>query len=463
VSATSLGGLKWNASNSSVVGADGSTWTSAEFYADVVLDPGGPGEVAIPLVGEMDSLVARFDPAGALEMVVHVESTTRAAIQRLVLTEDGFVAVGSFDGEATFGRGEAAETTLVETGLMSDLFVARYERSGLLRWARRAGGAINDYPGDAVLLADGDVVVVGMYQADATFGAGEAAETVLALPDGAVQSAFLARFGADGDLVWAQAVSGSVGEEVNGIGVDAAGTLVAVGHIGPGQSVFGAGQPNEVAVASDSTTGWIGRWQSDGALVRVDETGFWVPAAVSVAPDGASAVTGHFYGSAALGEGLPSETLLTSPATDLVLARYDPAGALVWARQTLSVEDAHVFPLRVALAPDGGAIVVGRFDGVGSQFGPGEPAEQTLLASAAPYDPDAFAARFDATGAFVCAFSFGVPGAADFVADLAPRPDGSWLLSGTYGGPVVLGAGQANEVQLVPVAGNDAFGATFVF
>ncbi len=46
---------------------------------------------------------------------------------------------GFFAGTATFGPGEANETMLMSAG-SDDVFVAKYDSTGALVWAKRAGG-----------------------------------------------------------------------------------------------------------------------------------------------------------------------------------------------------------------------------------------------------------------------------------------------------------------------------------
>ena len=46
---------------------------------------------------------------------------------------------GFFNGTATFGQGQANQTTLTSAG-SDDIFVAQYDSKGVLQWARRAGG-----------------------------------------------------------------------------------------------------------------------------------------------------------------------------------------------------------------------------------------------------------------------------------------------------------------------------------
>jgi len=85
---------------------------------------------------------------------------------------------GEFGGSATFGPGETNETTLVSAGA-GDIFVAKYNPSGDLVWARQAGGSGFDVGFCIAVDGSGNSYVTGKFSGSATFGPGETNETTL--------------------------------------------------------------------------------------------------------------------------------------------------------------------------------------------------------------------------------------------------------------------------------------------
>ena len=85
---------------------------------------------------------------------------------------------GGFQATATFGAGEPNETVLNAVGDV-DLFVAKYSRNGTLLWATSAGGIDFDVGSGVATRPRGGAYVAGLFKGMATFGAGEANETVL--------------------------------------------------------------------------------------------------------------------------------------------------------------------------------------------------------------------------------------------------------------------------------------------
>src|SRR5262249_23572441 len=121
---------------------------------------------------------------GALQWAKRAGGVEDDTARGVVLDSAGNAYVtGFFEGSATFGRSEPNETTLSAafSGVNSDdVFLAKFSPAGALVWARGDGGASND---QGLAIAGGGgrgVFVVGGFATSATFGAGEANQTILA-------------------------------------------------------------------------------------------------------------------------------------------------------------------------------------------------------------------------------------------------------------------------------------------
>ena len=226
-----------------------------------------------------------------------------------ILSDDSAVVAGYFRGTATFGAGEPNETSLAAVSY--DSFVARYNADGTFAWVTQIGG--DDYQrGYAVtVLEDDSVIVTGYVEGAATFGAGEPNETTLN-SDG--RRMLLARYGADGALVWAK-------EPVNGAGVLSGfstgravrgsehGSFLVQGYFS-GAVTFGPGEANETTLSTGDVSrqyGFLAKYRWDGTLAWVT----WFGGSgqtmsgydLSVLDDGTALITGSFTGGAAFGAG----------------------------------------------------------------------------------------------------------------------------------------------------------------
>ncbi|TAE58366.1 MAG: T9SS C-terminal target domain-containing protein [Bacteroidetes bacterium] len=103
---------------------------------------------------------------------------------------------GYFNQTATFGS-----VSLTTSGI-SDAFIAKYNDSGDVLWAAKAGGNSDDRARSVATDAQGNSYLAGYYtSASAAFG-------TVSLAGGAGDHSFVAKYAPDGTLVWAKALHG---------------------------------------------------------------------------------------------------------------------------------------------------------------------------------------------------------------------------------------------------------------
>ena len=93
--------------------------------------------------------------------------------------------------------------------------MAKYDASGDLVWAKRAGGTIADFASGIAVNGSGNSYVSGQFAGSATFGVGETSETTLTTAGG--RDIFVAKYDASGDLVWAKRAGGTGADSASGI------------------------------------------------------------------------------------------------------------------------------------------------------------------------------------------------------------------------------------------------------
>ena len=103
----------------------------------------------------------------------------------------------------------------------SDIFVAKYNSTGALQWAQRAGGTSINYGRALGVDSNGNIYVTGGYQGPANFGS-------INLPTTTGEAFFLAKYNSNGVVQWVQPSTGG-SSDVYGIGlaVDSAGNSYA--------------------------------------------------------------------------------------------------------------------------------------------------------------------------------------------------------------------------------------------
>ena len=401
--------------------------------------------------GQSDPQDPTSIPRGRLWWANQTQGTVTDRGYAIAALADGSSLVaGRFEGDVTFGPGGRPPVQLSSRG-DSDIWVAKYDLAGGLVWVRQAGGEEADEAWGIAALDDGGFVLTGGFSDSATFGELDRAGVVLD-SDGAMD-AFVARYDAHGELLWAERAGGTSDDEGFGVDVMADGTSVVTGVFGE-RMTFGNGTPLDSN--DDSVDMFLAKYDGDGVLQWAVAAGG--PSgdqgeAVQVLADGSSLVTGLFRDTATFGT-LPGkqEQLTTGAEPDAFVARYNADGSLSWARGAGGTGwDAGY---GIAALEDGSALVTGVFNGQAT-FGDAIRGRVETILDSAGLD-DVFVARYAPDGSVDWAVGLGGE-APDVAGGIAALPDGSALLTGHFEGAATFGRGQAGETLLKAEGGHDVF------
>jgi len=171
--------------------SDDTTICIGSHAGGVIFGEGEPGETKLTGPGNQNFL-AGYRADGNLVWAKQTHDRGYGFFTDIsTLFGDSTVVTGPFEIVLTLGEGEPGETTLYSTD-DDDMFVARYNPDGTVKWARRAGGP-DDVVGQALTaLSDDSTVVTGFYNESATFGPGELSETTIFCSDSS--NIFIARY-----------------------------------------------------------------------------------------------------------------------------------------------------------------------------------------------------------------------------------------------------------------------------
>ncbi|MCK9459771.1 MAG: hypothetical protein M0R80_09050 [Proteobacteria bacterium] len=364
------------------------------------------------------------------------------------------IAVGSFEQTAVFGEGEPGEIALAAAG-GKDVFVAAYGPDGALLWAERAGSAGIDTVLGADAFADGTSIVTGQVEGDAVFGEGEANETTL--PWGDEEYAFFAAwYAADGGLIEVVSEAGGAGAAGYAAAALEDGSAIVVG-IFVGSILLGEGEPGEVELTATPgcQQGFFARYDPSRSLVfarATDGDGNLFPYDVVAYPDGSFAMAGAFSGTLVLGSGEPNEATLYQSNIGLVVARFDPDGALAWAVTANGLPQGDGGRARaIGEFGDGGVTVAGDYSWAVT-FGQGEPNQTTLTG----YLGGMFTAAYEPDGSLAWAVKAG-KGSGHALASMEGAA-GPIYAAGQFGwsdGTITFGAETSGECVLATAGGFD--------
>ena len=297
---------------------------------------------------------------------------------------------GWFDSDSiTFGT-----TTLHNAGAY-DIFLTKYDASGNVVWAKRAGGASYDYANSVAVDASGNIYVTGYFTSDtAWFG------THILLNSGGTDDSedmFIAKYTPSGTLLWAKSATGLGDDEAYSVAVDASGNAYVSGGFTSFTLTFGTTMLTNSDVANYTEDIFLVKYDSSGIVKWAKSAGSngYSDGGYSVAVDATGNVymTGSFI-SPIINFGT---TILTNAdnsgnTSDIFLAKYNSSGTVQWAKSAGSISADYASSL--ATDASGDAYITGIFEGKNIIFG-----SNTLInADTSSYSYDLFLAKYDANG-----------------------------------------------------------------
>ncbi len=328
--------LEVNAQLPGYLWAKGAGGSSGEISYSIATDPGGNvlvtgsfqsptltlGATTLVNAGSRDILVAKFDPNGNVLWATSAGGNFLDEGRGIATDASGNVLVtGFFEGSSiTFGN-----VMLANAG-GKDLFIVKFDPNGNVLWATSAGGNFADEGRDIATDANGNIVVTGhFFSTSIIFGTTVLMNTVVITlsPD-----VFVASYGPNGNVLWANSIKGNSFEESNAITTDIGGNVLATGYF-------------KSVVLSFGTTSIINTGNEDVFVVKYDSNGnvLWATNAsgnlwdegrdITTDASGNVLVTG-FFESSFLTFGT---TLLTNTGLrDVFLVKYDSTGNVLWAK-----------------------------------------------------------------------------------------------------------------------------------
>jgi len=250
-----------------------------------------------------------------------------------------------------------------------------------LIWARRAGGASTDSGLFIAVDASGNTYVTGNFQGSATFGEGEANQTIL--DSVGPVDLFVAKYSATGSLLWAKSAGGTAVDQGLAIAVDDSGNSYVTGLF-EGIATFGTTEVNETILTSTGSRDiYVAKFGPSGSLLWATQAGGSDSndhaEDIVVDATGHIFVTGFYNESTTFGLGETYETtLISSGSFDIFAAKFDADGSVLWAKGA----GGSSFDIGAGIAVDasGNSYVTGFFEAL-TIFGTGEANETTLIST----------------------------------------------------------------------------------
>lgn len=197
--AHTAGGVRGDLSADISVGPDGNYVIAGRFRSESHF-----GNVTLNSSSN-DLFIAKYSADGTIQWAHGAGGPYQDGAVDVCIDHNRYIFLtGYFDTEAEFGA-----TTLTGTG-DSDIFVAKYDPTGILLWIRQAGGEVLNIGSDIIPDGRGGCVVGGFYSWDGVFGSQQ-------LSSFGREDGFIARYDASGNVSWAMGEGGISEDRIVGV------------------------------------------------------------------------------------------------------------------------------------------------------------------------------------------------------------------------------------------------------
>jgi len=271
------------------------------------------GTTTLTSAGNHDIFLAKYDPSGNLTWIYQAGGAGEDNGLDVTLDESNNILVtGEFSSTATFGS-----VSLTSIG-RQDIFIAKLDASGALKWVKRAGGVESD--GAVAISTDrsGNCFITGSFKGIAFF------DNLILIGEG-WQSLFVAKYDISGNVAWVEKATSTGSVLGTDIAVDRSGNSIVTGWY-YGLADFGA-----TNLTSANRDMFIAKYNASGNILWVKQAGGAsddMGRGIVTDNSGNSYVTGSFSNQANFG----NIAITSFGNSDIFITKYNPAGNVLWVK-----------------------------------------------------------------------------------------------------------------------------------
>ncbi len=318
---------------STVTDANGNVFVTGKFncssitFGTTTLSNNGPSATLTSL-GSYDMYIVKYDKDGNVKWAKSAGGSNDEFGNSIVTDGSGNVYVTGSFGSSTIAFGTIVLTNAGNgTG---DIFFVKYDPTGNIVWAQRAGGILNDGCGKLVTDYNGNIYMSGGFMSSSiTFGT---ITLINPAPGSAIP--FIVKYDPNGNALWARVWP--IGVWSRDIALDDSGNLYYMGNFTSSTITFGT-----TTLTNSGSTG-----SSDIFIIKYDIEGnvLWAKSAGGSTNDMGSSITTDGSGNVYMTGSFMSSTItfgeitLTNASTgllpeDMFIVKYDPSGTALWAKR----------------------------------------------------------------------------------------------------------------------------------
>lgn len=399
--AKSAGGNNPDGGNSLTLDALGNVYTTGFFEGTVDFDP-SPNVFNLTSIGSA-AFILKLDAAGNFVWAKKIGNPTFGSGEAegldIELDNNGYVyCMGSLTGTVDFNPNNATYN-LTSSG-EHDVFVLKLDTAGNFVWAKKMGGASDDYPSALAIDAAGNIYTTGYFSLTADFDPNAG---IFNLISTYYIDIFISKLDAAGNFVWAKGMGSVDGDAGYALLLDNIGNVYITGKFNgtvdfdPNIGTFNltSNGVNDIFITKLDVAGNF-LWTK-----QIGGIGNDLGMSMAIDSNGDIFVSGYFTGMVDFDPGLGVFTLNTGNNHGMFFLKLDGMGNFVMAKQLVNFSSYYLGAF-ISLDASGNIYALGCFMGT-VDFDPN--AGVFNLTSVG--NLDVFIAKYDNSGNFIWAKRMG--------------------------------------------------------
>lgn len=316
----------------------GNAWLIGDFESYAI----SVGDHTIINAGGSDVFIAHFDPSGNVLWASGAGGRGNEISADITADQDGNATItGTFESPViAFGSSGLTNKSRSDT---SDIFVAHFDASGKVLWAKGLGGFSNESSSTVIADKQGNIYLTGVFASDEI----KFDETVLTnrSPVGFYGDVFISKYLPSGEVAWAKSIGGTRYDKGTGISIDEQGNVFLTGWFKSDSINFGCS-----VVKCTTLSGPENENAGDVFIAKYDSDGkpLWARRAGGMARDyGFSIATdakGEVYLSGVFQVNFTRYgdiTLRDATYKDIFITKYDVNGNELWGKSLYGAAMGH--------------------------------------------------------------------------------------------------------------------------
>jgi hypothetical protein len=331
------------------------------------------------------------------------------------------------------------------SGNTYDFYIVKYNSSGNVLWAKRAGGTSDDGGQSVCTDLAGNIIISGFFQSSTiTFGSTTLTNAYTSYPD-----IFILKYDTSGNLLWAKREGGTGWDYGNSIQIDSSNNIILTGRFGSPSISIGTTTLTLTPSFASYPDFFVAKYDSLGnALWAKSASGNNTDEGVSVSVDVSDniIVTGYFQSP---NISFASSTLTNSGGNDIFIVKFDPSGNVIWAKNPSGPSDDRA--KAVSCDALGNTFITGYFYSSNLNF------DTTVLTNNGNYD--IFIAKYNSSGDNLWAINVGGSDY-EYAGGLFADAYGNIITTGTFQSSAII-LGSTTLINAGAVGSSDFFLAKY--